>query len=261
MSASSSPEKREYLLDRIGGEAALKAAVDEFYHRIIADDELAPFFADVKMSAMRVHQVRFLSIALTSIPDDYDVAAMIATKHDRLFDQGLNETHFDMVAGHLVGALEHLEVPKSLIDEVVAVVAPLRGIFEEGAKKASEGKKVLLDRLGGPAALKAAVYEFYGRILNDDQLAPFFQHTDMNKLRDHQYRFMEIAFTGIPEDMDVTKYLSDSHSRLFEKGLNAQHFDLVAGHLVDALRHLNVEQDVINEVVATVGPLRAVFDK
>jgi hemoglobin len=143
----------------------------------------------------------------------------------------------------------------------VAVVGPLRGVFQEGARKVNEGKEMLLDRLGGPAALKEAVYEFYGRILDDEQLAPFFQHTDMTKLRAHQYKFMEIAFTEIPQGLDVAKYLTDTHARLFEKGLNAKHFDLVAGHLVDTLKSLKVDQDVINDVVATVGPLRAVFDK
>jgi hemoglobin len=256
-----SEEKHEFLLDRLGGEAALKAAVYEFYGRMLSDDVLAPFFDGIDMKVMKDHQFKFMELAFTTIPDDYDVAAMIAKKHLRLFDRGLNETHFDLVAGHLVASLEHLGVAKSVIDEVVAVVGPLRGVFEEGARKVSKGKEVLLDRLGGPAALKEAVYEFYGRILDDDELAPFFKHTDMSKLRAHQYKFMEIAFTEIPQDMDIVKYLTDTHSRLFEKGLNATHFDLVAGHLVASLKHLKVDQDVINDVVATVGPLRAVFDK
>jgi hemoglobin len=258
---TSSEEKRELLLDRLGGEDALTAAVSEFYGRIMADDVLAPFFDGIVMEVMKVHQFRFMKIAFTGIPENYDVAAMIAQKHQRLFGLGLNETHFDLVAGHLVASLEKLGVAQSEIEEVVAVVGPLRVVFEEGAKRVAKGKEQLLDRLGGPAALKEAVHEFYGRILFDEELAPFFEHTDMDKLRAHQYKFMEIAFTEIPEGLDVVKYLSDTHARLFEKGLNATHFDLVAGHLVGALKNLKVEEEVINEVVARVGPLRAVFDK
>jgi truncated hemoglobin YjbI len=69
-----------------------------------------------------------------------------------------------------------------------------------------------------------------------------------------------MAFTEIPADMDVAKYMVDKHARLFqEKGLNASHFDLIAGHLVAALQQLNVAENLIAEVVAIVGPLRPVF--
>ena len=37
-------------------------------------------------------------------------------------------------------ALEHLEVPKDLIDEAVAIVGPLRKVFEEGAKEHAQAK-------------------------------------------------------------------------------------------------------------------------
>ena len=266
--------KREYLLDRLGGEAALKGVVYEFYGRMLEDDDLKRFFRGIDMKRLRDHQYKFMEIAFTSVPDDLDVAALIAEKHSTLFLRGLNEKHFDLVAGHLVATLEHLHVPQAQIDEVVAVVGPLRAVFEANsvagqrkrkealeAKTASAPSEALLDRLGGQAALKGAVYEFYGRILEDPQLAPFFEHTDMKKLRDHQYKFMEIAFTEIPKDMDVVGYLAEKHERLFERGLNATHFDLVAGHLVATLQHLHVKQDVIDDVVATVGPLRVAFDK
>ena len=270
--------KREYLLDRLGGEAALKGVVYEFYGRMLEDPQLKRFFQGIDMKKLRDHQYKFMEIAFTTVPDDVKVAELIATKHANLFLRGLNETHFDMVAGHLVATLEHLHVPQAQITEVVAVVGALRDVFEAnsvaGQKKRKEAVEekmvasstnapsdVLLDRMGGQAALKGAVYEFYGRILEDPQLAPFFAHTDMKKLRDHQYKFMEIAFTEIPKDMDVVGYLAEKHERLFEKGLNATHFDLVAGHLVATLHHLHVKQDVIDDVVATVGPLRVVFDR
>lgn len=53
----------------------------------------------------------------------------------RLFvDMGLTEIHFDMVAMHLVASLQHLGVCQELIDEVVAVVGPLRPIFLDAAQ-------------------------------------------------------------------------------------------------------------------------------
>lgn len=124
-----------------------------------------------------------------------------------------------------------------------------------------EEKETLLDRIGGEGALESAVMIFYDRIVEDPQLNRFFKGQDMNRLRTHQTRFMKIAFTGIPEGMDVAKLIATAHKRLFEKeGLNVKHFDLVAGHLIGTLQSLRVKKVVIDEVVATVGPLRAVFD-
>ena len=122
-------------------------------------------------------------------------------------------------------------------------------------------QQTLLERLGGEPALDEAVDLFYDRLVDDPVLENFFEGRDMSRLRRHQAKFMKIAFTGIPEGMDVEKLIFRAHRRLFEKeGLNASHFDLVAGHLVDTLQSLGIAADLIDEVVAIVGPLRAVFD-
>ena len=101
---------------------------------------------------------------------------------------------------------------------------------------------------------------FYDRLVADEQLAKFFQGISINRLKIHQTKFLKMAFTEIPTDIDVAAYIIDKHSRLFqEQGLNGSHFDLVAGHLVASLQQLNVPEDLIGEVVAIVGPLRAIF--
>ena len=43
------------LYDRLGGEVALDAVVDEFYDRVLADEELRPYFADVSMDELHEH--------------------------------------------------------------------------------------------------------------------------------------------------------------------------------------------------------------
>jgi hemoglobin len=185
-------------------------------------------------------------------------------KHQKLFFMGLNETHFDMVAGHLVTALQELQVRKALIDEVVAIIGPLRAVFEEGAKQfaeKSEKKAYIFDRIGGDAAIEAAVDNFYLKCLGDEELVPFFETTDMNKLKHHQRRFFKMAFTEIPEDIDVADLMLTKHQKLFEMGLTEHHFDLVAGHLVATLQYLGVEEPLIAECVAVVAPLRPVFEK
>jgi hemoglobin len=192
----------------------------------------------------------------------------------------LNETHFDLVAGHFAGTLRQLGVAPELIDEAIGVIAPLRPVFEEGAMKygtdpylAVEEEKQeesrplgermpsLLDRLGGAPAVKAVVTEFYERLLADIDLYPFFANTNMSALKMHQIKFMQIAFTHIPDDLDVAALMRDKHSKLFEDGLNETHFDKVAGHLVAALQDLGVSQDLIDEAIAVICPLRPVFEQ
>ena len=50
--------KKEVLLERLGGQEALRAAVDEFYLRLTADKELARFFEGVNVKLLKWHQVR-----------------------------------------------------------------------------------------------------------------------------------------------------------------------------------------------------------
>jgi hemoglobin len=280
-----------FLLDRIGGDAALDAAVHRFYDRVLNDKALQVFFDGADVAKLKNHQYRFLKMAFTKIPSTYDVSKVMLDKHKRLFDMGLNADHFDLVAGHLVEALVSLGVTKDCIEEAVSIVGPLRAIFEQGSAIASAAaaaaptpddrddvlvkKKYaaaaapptsvyLLDRMGGDAALDAAVEGFYDRILVDPKLERFFINkgtTDIAKLKTHQRRFLKMAFTKIPSTYNVTKVMLDKHERLFAMGLNAQHFDLVAGHLVATLVSLGVSQDCIDEAVAIVSPLRSVFEQ
>ena len=52
-----------------------------------------------------------------------------------------------------------------------------------------------------------------------------------------------------------------AHSRLFDMGLGGNEFDIVAGHLVATLKSFNVPDDIVNDIVAKVSPLRDTFVK
>ena len=52
------------------------------------------------------------------------------------------------------------------------------------------------------------------------------------------------------------KSMEDAHAKARAEGLNGQHFDKVAGHLVSTLQELNVPSPLINEVVSVVGPTK-----
>ena len=49
------------LYDRLGGEAAIMAAVDRFYQKVLADELTRPFFAGLDMDAQIRKQISFMS--------------------------------------------------------------------------------------------------------------------------------------------------------------------------------------------------------
>lgn len=109
----------------------------------------------------------------------------------------------------------------------------------------------LYERLGGEDAIAATVGMFYDRIMGDQSLAPFFADLDMDKQINKQIAFMTMAFGG-PHGYDG-RDLRVAHSRLVARGLNADHFAAVAGHLHATLTTLSVPPELIDEVMSIVG--------
>jgi len=107
------------LFEKLGGEAAVDAAVDIFYRKVLADDSINHFFETTDMAAQHAKQKAFLTMAFGG-PNNYTGTDM-RTAHAPLVAKGLNEDHFNAVAGHLQATLEELNVPADLIGEVMAI--------------------------------------------------------------------------------------------------------------------------------------------
>ena len=114
----------ETLFQRIGGEAAVDAAVDIFYRRVLTDARISSYFSDIDMDAQRAKQKAFLSMVFGG-PKSYSGKDM-RQAHKRLVDKGLNDSHFDAVAGHLQATLDELKVPSALSAEVMAIAGSTR---------------------------------------------------------------------------------------------------------------------------------------
>ena len=104
--------------EQIGGAAAVDAAVDIFYRKVLGDPIISDFFDTVDMDAQMVKQKAFLTVAFGG-PNNYSGKDM-REGHKHL---NLTEEHFNAVAGHLVATLEELNVPQNLIDGVMAIAA------------------------------------------------------------------------------------------------------------------------------------------
>jgi hemoglobin len=110
----------ESLYERIGGEPAVRAAVDRFYERVLADPQLSGFFTETSLPRLKAHQFAFLSQALGG-PRQYDGASM-REAHARF---AIEQRHFDAVAAHLVETLRSFGVAEEIIGAVAAAVTPL----------------------------------------------------------------------------------------------------------------------------------------
>ncbi|MBO8172114.1 MAG: group 1 truncated hemoglobin [Bacillaceae bacterium] len=109
----------------------------------------------------------------------------------------------------------------------------------------------LYERLGGQEAIAKVVDYFYDRILADDQVNHYFKNTDMNKQRRHQALFITYA-TGGPNQypgLDMKK----AHEGM---GISDKDFDAIVNHLAAALKHFDVDDETIQEVAASLEPLR-----
>ena len=109
------------IYERIGGAAAVDAAVDIFYRKVLADDRISGFFDTVDMEEQHKKQKAFLTVAFGG-PNNYTGTDMReGHKHMKL-----TEEHFNAVGENLVATLEELDVPQADIDGIMAIVRSVK---------------------------------------------------------------------------------------------------------------------------------------
>jgi hemoglobin len=111
-------DREKSLYHRLGGKAAVEAAVDKFYVKVLADKRINHFFEDINMTTQHRKQKAFLSAAFGS-PVAWKGKDM-RRAHE---DMTLTEVHFNAVAENLQKTLEEMKVPQPLISEVMTIAA------------------------------------------------------------------------------------------------------------------------------------------
>lgn len=104
--------------DAIGGGPAVSAVVNDFYERVLADPQLAPYFEGVDMARLKRHQVLLVTQVLGG-PNRYD-GRRLGEAHEGL---GIDHEDFTAVAGHLTAAMKAAGVPDDIVMRAIAVVA------------------------------------------------------------------------------------------------------------------------------------------
>lgn len=109
------------LYEKLGGEKAIAAVVNEFYDRMINDEKVSHYFRYTDMEKLRKHQISyFMSYALGG-PNKYEGATL------RESHKGLNisHEHYEIAIKHLNGALRKYNVP---LEDRVKIEAFLRSV-------------------------------------------------------------------------------------------------------------------------------------
>jgi hemoglobin len=116
--------QQESLYEQIGGEAAVNAAVDIFYRKVLSDERINAFFDDVDMEKQAAKQKAFLTMAFGG-PHNYTGLDM-RQGHAHLVARGLNDSHVDAVIEDLGATLRELGVKEELIAQVAAIAESTR---------------------------------------------------------------------------------------------------------------------------------------
>jgi len=108
----------ETLYVRLGERDGIRAVVDDFYDRLVADDQLGPFFEDADMDLLRRTQTDFLCEAAGG-PETYD-AAPVREAH---IDVPFEPVHIERAVELLEESLDAFDVPDEDAAAVVDAVA------------------------------------------------------------------------------------------------------------------------------------------
>jgi hemoglobin len=115
-----SPRDRanETLYYRLGQCEGISTVVDNFYGRLVADEDTGPFFENADVERLRQTQTNFLCEAVGS-PKTYDAAPAREAQLHFPF----TEEHIERAIEHLSDSLDAFDVPKNDVAKDVQAVA------------------------------------------------------------------------------------------------------------------------------------------
>jgi hemoglobin len=105
-------------------------------------------------------------------------------------------------------------------------------------------EQTLFQKYGGFSKISRIVLDLYDRLLEDDEVGPFFDEVDMARIVDHQTKFLSSLLGGPASYSD--DQISKMHRHLT---INARHFDTLAEILAETLADHGVEPGDVEAVV------------
>ena len=107
------------LYDDLGGAPAIAAALDHFYDKVLADEQISGYFEAVNLDRLKSTQASFFAMALGG-PNEY-AGRDLKAAHEMPRSQGLTEDDYDAFMNHFQDTLGELGVPEPKVAEVRAI--------------------------------------------------------------------------------------------------------------------------------------------
>ena len=105
-------------------------------------------------------------------------------------------------------------------------------------------KNTLFDKYGGFSTVSKIVMTLYDKLLDDDDLGPFFDDVDMPRLIDHQTKFVASLMGGPASFTDTHIKMAHRHMTI-----HAMHFDQLKTLVSETLTEFGVEPADIDTVL------------
>ena len=101
----------------------------------------------------------------------------------------------------------------------------------------------LYDQLGGFSSVRKLVSSFYDKVLDDEDVAPFFENTSMSDLIDHQTKFWAALLGGPASYTDEQLYAI--HETM---GVKDNHFETILELAIETLEDQGIDQKHIDDI-------------
>lgn len=114
----------------------------------------------------------------------------------------------------------------------------------------SASETSIYQAIGGDQALVCVVDDFYVRVMADPKLSGFFAGVNLKRLKGMQVEFFAAALGGpLPY---AGRSMAEAHAG---RGISMEHFNMVAGHLADALAAAGVPDKLNGQIIGAIAPL------
>lgn len=106
-------------------------------------------------------------------------------------------------------------------------------------------EKPLFDKYGGFSVVSRIVLDLYNRLLDDDDVGPFFDDIDMRRVVDHQTKFVSSLMGG------PASYSDDQIRKMHDHlAIGPEHFDKLREILSQTLRDHGLADEDVADIVA-----------
>lgn len=115
-------------------------------------------------------------------------------------------------------------------------------------------EKSLYEKYGGFSTVSKIVMTLYDKLLDDDDVGPFFDDVDMPRLIDHQTKFVSSLMGGPASFTD--KHIENAHKHLT---IHDAHFNRLKELIDETLTEFSVEDEDIQTVLAAFEQRRSLL--